>query len=165
MVFIVVPPPPKNCCLTKSKIETLLIVFFDSKGLIHREFVFVGTTVNAESYQEVLKWLLQRIRQVWPRLYQSRQWKLLHGNARLHTAIRVRHFLTTHKVTVLEHPPYSPDLAPADFLVFPRLKGVLKGLRFFDITQFQQRCFERYQKKCLLTVSINCTTDSKVYCS
>ncbi|GBN12699.1 hypothetical protein AVEN_38598-1 [Araneus ventricosus] len=32
----------------------------------------------------------------------------------------------------------QPDLAPADFL-FPRLKGVLKGLRFSDTAQIQQR--------------------------
>ncbi|GBN57868.1 hypothetical protein AVEN_86401-1 [Araneus ventricosus] len=50
----------------------------------------------------------------------------------------MRQFLTTRKVTVLEHLPYSKDLAPADFL-FPRLKGVRKGLRFSDIAQIQQR--------------------------
>ncbi|GBN93837.1 hypothetical protein AVEN_38499-1 [Araneus ventricosus] len=37
-----------------------------------------------------------------------------------------------HSVTTLEHPPYSPDLAPADFYLFPRLKMKLKGHRFGD---------------------------------
>ncbi|GBN85355.1 hypothetical protein AVEN_134978-1 [Araneus ventricosus] len=49
------------------------------------------------------------------------------------------HFVATRDVTVLERPPYSPDLAPADFFLFPHLKGVLKGLRFSDIAQVQQR--------------------------
>ncbi|GBN57867.1 hypothetical protein AVEN_86400-1 [Araneus ventricosus] len=44
-------PPPKKCRLTKSRIKTLLIAFFDSKGLIHHEFVPAGTTINAESYE------------------------------------------------------------------------------------------------------------------
>ncbi|GBN06471.1 hypothetical protein AVEN_177229-1 [Araneus ventricosus] len=57
MVFIVVPPP-KKCRLTKSRIKTLLIAFFYSKGLIHHEFVPAGTTVNTESYEGVLKRLL-----------------------------------------------------------------------------------------------------------
>jgi hypothetical protein len=35
-------------------------------------------------------------------------------------------------VTVLEHPPYSPDLAPSDFILFPKIKKILKG-RHFDI--------------------------------
>ncbi|GBM99742.1 hypothetical protein AVEN_237668-1 [Araneus ventricosus] len=134
MVFIFVPLP-KKYRLTKSRIMMLLIAFFDSKCLIHHEFVPAGTTFNAESYEGVLKRLLQRIRRIRPQLYQSGQWKLLHVNARPHTAIRVRQFLSTRKVTVLEHPPYSADLASADFFLFPRLKGVLKGLRFSDIAQ------------------------------
>ncbi|GBO34554.1 hypothetical protein AVEN_265385-1 [Araneus ventricosus] len=108
---------PKKCRLTKSRIKALLLAFFDSKGLIHHEFVPAGfTIVNAESYEGVLKRLLQRIWRVRPQLYQSGLWKLLHDNTRPHTAIRVGHFLTTSKVKVLEHPPFSPDLATADFL-------------------------------------------------
>ena len=30
----------------------------------------------------------------------------------------------------LQQPPYSPDLAPMDFAVFPRLKAELRGRRF-----------------------------------
>ncbi|GBM93120.1 hypothetical protein AVEN_216061-1 [Araneus ventricosus] len=47
------------------------------------------------------------------------------------------HFLARGKVTVVEHPPHSPDKAPAVFS-FPRLKGNPNGLRFFDISQIQQ---------------------------
>ncbi len=32
----------------------------------------------------------------------------------------------------LEHSPYSPDLAPMDFAVFPRLKAELRGHHFQD---------------------------------
>jgi len=31
---------------------------------------------------------------------------------------------------LLEHPPYSPDLAPSDFYLFPKLKHFLAGQRF-----------------------------------
>ncbi|GBL63387.1 hypothetical protein AVEN_125751-1 [Araneus ventricosus] len=37
-----------------------------------------------------------------------------------------------HTVPTLEHPPYSPDLVPADFYLFPRLKMKLMGHRFVD---------------------------------
>jgi histone-lysine N-methyltransferase SETMAR len=30
----------------------------------------------------------------------------------------------------LEHPPYSPDLVPPDFCLFPKLKLLLAGQRF-----------------------------------
>ncbi|GBM28809.1 hypothetical protein AVEN_130516-1 [Araneus ventricosus] len=76
------PLLPPKCPLTKSRIKTLLIAFFDSKGLLYYEFVPTGTTVNAESYEGVLKRLLQRTRRVRPQLYPSGQWKLLHDQGR-----------------------------------------------------------------------------------
>jgi histone-lysine N-methyltransferase SETMAR len=45
----------------------------------------------------------------------------------------VREFLASKQITVLEHPPYSPDLAPSDFFLFPKIKEILKG-RHFDET-------------------------------
>jgi hypothetical protein len=35
--------------------------------------------------------------------------------------------------TVLEHPPFSLDLAPNDFFLFPKIKEILKGRNFDDI--------------------------------
>jgi hypothetical protein len=37
-------------------------------------------------------------------------------------------------VTTLEHPLFSPDLSPADFYLFHRLKSALKGRRYCDAT-------------------------------
>jgi transposase len=37
----------------------------------------------------------------------------------------------------LPHPPYSPDLAPADFL-FPKMKMQLKGHRFHSVADIQR---------------------------
>jgi len=33
---------------------------------------------------------------------------------------------------ILPHPPYSPDLAPSDFFLFPQMKTPLRGRRFDD---------------------------------
>jgi hypothetical protein len=41
-----------------------------------------------------------------------------------------RSFLAKHATTVLPQPTYSPDLAPADFFLFPKLKSTLKGSHF-----------------------------------
>jgi transposase len=35
-------------------------------------------------------------------------------------------------------PPYSPDLAPCEFLLFPKLKNALKGQRFADLSDIQR---------------------------
>ena len=39
----------------------------------------------------------------------------------------VREFLATKQITVLEHPACSPDLVPSDFILFPKVKEILKG--------------------------------------
>jgi hypothetical protein len=36
-------------------------------------------------------------------------------------------------ISTMDYPPYSPDLAPADVWLFPKLKSVLKGKRFSDV--------------------------------
>ena len=45
-------------------------------------------------------------------------------------------------ITVLEHPPYSPDLAPCDFFLFHKCKLVLWGQHLGDVmTKVKQhRC-------------------------
>jgi len=50
----------------------------------------------------------------------------------------VKQFLAQRKVTVLDHPPYSPDLAPADYFLFPKVKSHLKGRLFDSISDIQK---------------------------
>jgi len=132
-------PRPKKSRLQKSKGKTLLIAFFDSDGIIHKEFVPAGQTMNSAFYEEVLKQLLWRIHRVRPELHRTGQWMLLHDNAPTHCAVCVHQFLAQHGVPVLDHPPYSPDLAPADFFLFPCLKSIMKGTRFADMVAIQER--------------------------
>jgi len=98
----------------------MLIAFFDA-GVIHREFVPAGQRVNAEFYVGVLDWLLKSIRRVRTAKFQSSEWLLLHDNAPSHNAAVVKRFLENRNVAVLHHPPYSPDLTPAHYFLFPKL--------------------------------------------
>jgi histone-lysine N-methyltransferase SETMAR len=34
---------------------------------------------------------------------------------------------------LMKHSPYSPDLAPSDFILFLKMKKILKGRHFYDI--------------------------------
>ena len=45
----------------------------------------------------------------------------------LHKCEVVKSFLASEKVKVLNHRPYSTDLSPCDFFLFPRLKKMLSG--------------------------------------
>ena len=51
-----------------------------------------------------------------------------------------------HKITMLEHPPYSPYLAPCDFFVFPKIKSALKGTRFESIDAVKAKATELINK-------------------
>ena len=46
---------PKKARMSKSKIKSMLICFFDSQGIVHKEFVPPGQTVNQTFYREALK--------------------------------------------------------------------------------------------------------------
>jgi len=54
----------------------------------------------------------------------------------------VRECLATKQITVLEHPVYSPDLAPSDFFLFPKIKEILKGRHFDDIDDIRRNTME-----------------------
>ena len=108
------------------------MIFFDWQGVIHKEFVPEGETINAVYYKCVMERLLNRIQCVRPGTCESGDWFLLHDNAPSHNATIVKQFLAKWKVTVLNHPPYLPDLAPADYFLFPKVKSHLKG-RLFDL--------------------------------
>jgi len=49
----------------------------------------------------------------------------------------VREFLATKQINVLEHPAYSPDLAPSDFILFLKIKKILKGRHFDDTNEIR----------------------------
>ena len=66
-----------------------------------------------------------------------------------HTLMLVREFLAKNKTIIMPQPPYSPDLVPADFFLFPKLKTPTKGKRFTMIEEIKEKhrsCW-RYQKR------------------
>jgi hypothetical protein len=46
----------------KSKVKSLLIIFFDIKGIVHKEFALAGQTV----YSDVLRRRLENVRRLRP---------------------------------------------------------------------------------------------------
>jgi len=68
-----------------------------------------------------------RIRRVRPGICEYGDWFLFHNNAPSHNATIIKQFLAQRKVTVIDHPPYSPDLAPTDYFLFPKVKSQLEG--------------------------------------
>jgi histone-lysine N-methyltransferase SETMAR len=54
----------------------------------------------------------------------------LHDNAHAHRALATQKKLAYLGIQCLDHPPYSPDLAPSDYFLFPGLKKQLNGRHF-----------------------------------
>lgn len=126
-------PKAKKLRFSKSRIKTMFICFYDSKGIVHREFVPYGQTVNGEYYLGVMERLWKRILRIRPEYREPGSWHLLHDNAPPHKTIAVREFLAKKQVPVIQHPPYSPDLSPCDYFLFPKMKCAMKGTMYDDI--------------------------------
>ena len=93
--------------------------FFYIRGIIMTKWVPSGQTVNQHYYVEVLAKLRKRIR--WKRPLLWKNGSLHQDNAPVHNALSVKQFLANKNIPVLEHPPYSPNLAPCAFS-FPQSK-------------------------------------------
>jgi len=62
---------------------------------------------------------------------------LHHDKAPSHISVFTHQFLTKNKMAVIPHQPYSLDLTPCDFFLFPKIKLKLKGRRFDNIEKIQ----------------------------
>ena len=92
-------------------------------GIVHSEFLPQDQTVNQEVYKEILQCLLCSVRKKRQELWHGKSWLLHHDNAPVHNALSTRQFLAEKNITVLERPPYTPDLVLCDFFFFSKLKG------------------------------------------
>ena len=105
-------------------------MFFDVHGVLLNWSVPPGTRVNRPYYQWVIR---EKLR---PAIRRKRQQLLengvilLHDNAPVHVTRSLLDMLDAWDWEVLQHPPYSPDLSPFDFFLFPHLKKKLRGIRF-----------------------------------
>ncbi len=54
-------------------------------------------------------------------------WMFHWDNTPVHTAAKVTDWMGARDIKLIEHLPYSPDLAPADFFLFPKVKRELAG--------------------------------------
>ena len=141
--------------------------FFDSHGVVHHEYVPQGQTVTKEYYEGVLCRLHNAVRRKRPYLWAAKTWQLHHDNAPGHSIHLIQGFLAKHNIPPIRQAPYSPDMAPCDFWLFPKLKMPLKGTQFESREDIMrnatallnmipqeafQKCFQQWQdrwKKCV----------------
>ncbi len=122
-------PPPKKVKSELSAGKLMVTVFWDCRGPLLIRYMPRGSTINAAAYCDILRDLRRAIRRKRPELNPENVY-FLHDNARPHTARITQELLQKFGWTIGTHPPYSPDVAPSDFHLFPALKSHLGGQRF-----------------------------------
>ena len=130
-------PLPKKAQQSCSEIKTMLTVVFDWEGGIHHEYVPPGQTINKEYHLNILHQSRDAIWWKWLQLWAPGDWQLHPDIAPARASGLVPSF-ARHQITQVTQPPCSPDLAPWDFWLFPKLKSPLKGKRFQTVDEIQE---------------------------
>ena len=132
---------PQKALRARTVRKSMMVAFFDCRGLVHLEFQ--QRTINAERYGHILDRLKDSVRQKRPGLWHPdvvtphlRNVWFHHDNARPHTANATAVKLADYHW--VPHPPYSPDLAPCDFFLFPHLKKHMQGIQFDTVEDAQR---------------------------
>ena len=103
----------------------------DDRRILLVEFLPQGAAVKSTVYCETLKKLRCAIQNKRCGMLRATI-ILLHNNARPHSAAKTQDLILSFKWEQMDHPLYSPDLAPSDFNLFLHLKKFLGGNRFDD---------------------------------
>ncbi len=111
-------PGPIKARIQASRTKQMILAFFDNKGLVYSHIIPRGVPINADYIVKVLGLFMKQLKKKRPAMV-AQQWWFHWDNAPVHLASGVQ---------VIRHPPYSPDLAPADFFLFRRVKKKLTGL-------------------------------------
>lgn len=118
---------PTKVVRGRSTSKQMVACFFGITGHVATVALEQRRTINSEWYTTIcLPEVIEKIRQN----KQKRRIILHHDNASSHTSTETKEFLTSQNIELTGHPPYSPDLAPNDFFLFPHIKKKLRGQRF-----------------------------------
>lgn len=95
------------------------------------DYLEMGKTIAGAYYSSLLDRLKTELQEKRPRLAHK---KVLfhHDNAPSHTSAVVVAKLMEIGFQLLSHPPYSPDLAPSDYYLFPNLKKWLAEKKLYS---------------------------------
>lgn len=122
--------PPTKVKRQRSVGKKMVATFFSTSGHLATVVLEDQRTVTAKWYTEVcLPKVFSKIQEKRPRTG-LRGILLHHDNASSHTANATIEFLEKTSVKLMTHSPYSPDLAPCDFFLFPNVKNRMRGHRF-----------------------------------
>ena len=117
----------------------LFTIFFNSQEPLCVDVIYnlpQQSTITAQYYiDQVLPQVLEHQATSAPSRRRSR-FSLHHDNTAPHKARPTQQFRKEQGITLLSHPPYSPDLAPCEFWLFPKNKAASSQFRATRYTSF-----------------------------
>lgn len=120
---------PRKVKVIPSAGKVMATIFWDAHGILLIDYLEKGRTITGAYYVELLDRLNKKIKK--DRLHLAKKKVLFHqDNAPAHTSRVAKEKIQDLGYELLPHPPYSPDLAPCDFFLFPKLKSWLAGKKF-----------------------------------
>lgn len=104
-------------------------VFWDAEGILLIDYLQRGQTITGQYYATLITQLRDSIKN--RRKGNLSRGILLHqDNALVHKSLLASNAIHNAGFELMAHPPYSPDLAPSDFYLFPKLQECLRGNKF-----------------------------------
>uniref|UniRef100_A0A914DGL5 Transposase n=1 Tax=Acrobeloides nanus TaxID=290746 RepID=A0A914DGL5_9BILA len=126
----------------------MLCLYWCMVGPLYWELLESDETFNSDVYCRHM----DNVQAVLDQMEANGEWegpvKLLQDNAKPHRSRR-----STHHVKemlgweVLDHPPYSPDVAPSDYHIFLSLKNFMRGRQFKNRDQVEASLREYFEFK------------------
>jgi len=144
-------PRPKKFKRSQSNVKQMMIFVCDCKGVIMIDRVPSGTTVTAAYYRQFLQKLRRKMHANRPDLPENGV-LILHDNAQPHLGKDVRELMDVYSWEVLPQQPYSPDMSPPDFDMFPKLKMNMRGVSFSTLEDLSASVTRRVRQ-------LNCSED------
>ena len=136
--------PPKHCPKPNIHQKKLMVtVWWTSHGVIHYNFMKPGESITANVYCNELDVMMKKLEEKQPRLVNRDRPILLHDNARPHTANLTQLKILQLDLETINHPPYSPDLAPTDYYFFQNLDNFLEG-KIFNSQMAVENAFRNF---------------------
>ena len=132
--------------------KMLFSIFFKSNGWLWMHAADSGQTIDGNYYiDNCLEPTIKELKKQRP-ISGVKGIKLLHDNAKPHVAVEVKNFLKEEGISVMPHPPYSPDLSPCDFWLFDYIKQNLpeqtsKKSLFKEVSKIVKNIPEKEYKK------------------
>jgi len=123
-------PRPKKFRVQKSAGKVLASTFLDQDGILLINYLPKSQTINAECYASLLVQLKDILKDKRRGKF-TKDVTFLHDNAQAHRALATQKKLACLGFCCLDHPPYSPDLAPSNYHLFSGLKKTIKKSPFF----------------------------------